>query len=120
MLKPLNSEPLDSTSWLSGFVEGNGHFRVRATHETPAAQHYAKVECVFEIEHAQTTYLCLSYKDCMLSIANLFKTTLKEIKLDTKHPKYRLKTSTLAGNLEVEKYFKNYPLFGKKYLDLID
>jgi len=77
-----------------------------------------RVECVFEMEQAQTTYLGHSTKDCLQNIAIFFKTSIKET--NSKHPKYRVKTVSLAGNLEVEKYFKKFPLFGKKYLDLMD
>lgn len=119
-LKPVNTESLDTTSWLSGFIEADGHFRVRATKGKRTTEHSKKVECVFEIEQAQTTYLGHSTRDCLESIARTFKTTIKETKAETKHPKYRVRTVSLAENIEVEKYFKEFPLYGKKYLDFKD
>lgn len=132
-LKPLNTEPLNSTSWLSGLIEADGSFRVRATepdlvNNTPLfhpnqkkiSTDYARVECVFEFELAQTTFLGHSTKDCLLSLADLFKSSVKETKTGTKHPKYRVKTTSLAGNMEIEKYLEKFPLFGKKHLDFKD
>jgi len=53
-------------------------------------------------------------------IANLFFTTVKSTRMDTKYPQYRLRTTSLKGNIEVEKYLNLYPLFGTKYLDSLD
>jgi len=40
--------------------------------------------------------------------------------MDTKQPKYRVRTTSLKGNIIVENYFLNFPLFGTKYLDFLD
>lgn len=119
VLKPLDIKPLDSTSWLSGFVEADGHFSVRAS-KPNSTNKYGRVECQFELEQAQFTYLGHSTLDCLNNIAKLFKTTVKETKSDTKFPKYRVKTTSLIGNLEVEKYFEKFPLFGTKHLNYKD
>ena len=49
-----------------------------------------------------------------------FLTNVKSIRMDTKQPKYRVRTTSLKGNIIVENYFLNFPLFGTKYLDFLD
>jgi hypothetical protein len=53
-------------------------------------------------------------------IAKLFLTTVKPIRTETKFPQYRIKSTSLKGNLCVENYLLNFPLFGTKYLDSMD
>jgi len=53
-------------------------------------------------------------------IASLLLTTVKTFRMDTKHPQYRIRTTSLKGNIVLENYLLNYPLFGTKYLDLLD
>jgi hypothetical protein len=53
-------------------------------------------------------------------IAILFLTTVKKIRLSTNYPQYRIRTTNLQGNIAVENYLLNYPLFGTKYLDSMD
>jgi hypothetical protein len=53
-------------------------------------------------------------------IAKIFLTTVKPIRTDTQYPQYRVRTTSLTGNLCVESYLLNFPLFGAKYLDFKD
>jgi hypothetical protein len=56
----------------------------------------------------------------MENIAKFLETSLKEIKLNTLNPQYRLRTLNIKSNLILLNYLERYPLFGTKYLDFMD
>ena len=136
---PLNSEPLDSSPWLAGFIEGDGSFQVRAT--APNAKNkYPKVECRFELCQSQTCYNGSSNYSFISDIATFFGSSFKEVVVcegalarprfvdpgkpgtpqNSKFALYRIRTVTLASNIKLENYLDKYPLFSKKYLDYKD
>ena len=45
---------------------------------------------------------------------------MKSIRVDKPKPQYRLRTTSLNGNLVLENYLNTFPLFGSKYLDFKD
>lgn len=49
---PLNLEPLDNNPWLAGFLDGDGHFSVRATAPNEKRKHHI-VECRLELVQRQ-------------------------------------------------------------------
>ena len=42
------------------------------------------------------------------------------IRIESKNPQYRIRTTSLNGNLILVEYLNKYPLFGTKYLDYKD
>lgn len=56
--------------------------------------------------------------DIMLKISNFLECNLKITK-QGKHPQYSARTANLKGNLAVQAYLKEYPLFSGKYLDFL-
>ena len=50
-LLPKSRTPLNSSSWLAGFIEANGHFSIRATEKGA----YPKLECKFELSQVQNS-----------------------------------------------------------------
>ena len=56
----------------------------------------------------------------MKQIGEFLKTEVKGIREDTPTKQYRVRTTSLEGNIEIEKYLRKYPLFGAKYLDSQD
>ena len=50
--KPLNTKPLESDAWVSGFIEADGSFQVRST----LIGKYPKFECKLEISQRQTDH----------------------------------------------------------------
>nr|UKQ56096.1 LAGLIDADG endonuclease [Taiwanofungus camphoratus]WRO45184.1 LAGLIDADG endonuclease [Taiwanofungus sp. YW-2023a] len=113
---PLNSTILSENAWLSGFIEADGHFSLRTTSDTK----YPRVECKLEISQRQKDHNGYNNLVFLSSIAEFLLTEVKPIRINRVKPEYRLRTTSLKGNLIIENYLKKYPLFGSKYLDSID
>jgi LAGLIDADG endonuclease len=114
--KDLDKTPLTSNAWLSSMIESDGHFSVR----TSLGSKYIKLECKMELTQRQNDHNGRTNLIFLEEIANFFLTTVKSIRMDTKYPQYRVRTTSLKGNIIVENYFLKYPLFGTKYLDFMD
>jgi len=114
--KALDTTSLLSNAWLSGFIDADGHFSVR----TSLSSQYKKIECKLEISQRQNDKNGNNNLYFLEEIAKLFLTTVKPIRMETKFPQYRIRTTSLKGNLCVENYLLNFPLFSTKYLDSMD
>lgn len=114
--KSLNNSPLDSNAWLSGFIEADGHFSVRTT----TTSKYPRVECKFELSQRQNDHNSRSNLKFLEIIANFLLCSVKSIRLNRAKPEYRVRTTSLNGNLVLENYLNTFPLFGSKYLDYKD
>jgi hypothetical protein len=114
--KPLDDSSLTSNAWLSGFVEADGSFQVRTT----LSGKYPKLECRLEITQRQTDHNGNSNLGFLEKIAEFLLTTIKSVRLDRPNPEYRVRTTSLQGNLSIYNYLENYPLFGTKSLDAKD
>lgn len=112
---PFDKSQLESNAWLSGFIDADGHFRVRTSDKSP------RLACSFELVQKRLTPLEQSSNFEILSHLSFFlMSNLKETKIHTKHPQYRVRTTSLKGNLVLVNYLIKYPLFSKKYLDFLD
>lgn len=114
--KPLDNSPLQSNAWLSGFLEADGSFHVRTT----LSGKYPKLECKLEVSQRQVDHKGFSNLEFLKKIAEFFNTQVKETRLNRSTPEYRVRTTSLQGNIQVKNYLIKYPLFGTKYLDSID
>lgn len=114
--KPLNMSPLESNAWLSGFIEADGHFSIRTT----TTSKHQRVECKFELSQRQIDHKGRDNLDFLESIAQFLLSSVKAIRKDKPKPEYRLRTTSLNGNLILESYLNNFTLFGSKYLDYKD
>lgn len=114
--KSLNNSPLGSNAWFSGFIEADGQFSVRTT----ATSKYPKVECKFELSQRQIDHNGRNNLDFLEIIANYLLSSVKTIRMDKPKPQYRVRTTSLNGNLVLENYLNTFPLFGSKYLDYRD
>ena len=114
--EPLNNSSLDSNAWLSGFIEADGSFQVRAT----LSGKYPKLECKLEITQRQKDHNGNSNFEFLEKIAEFLLTTVKSVRENRLNPEYRVRTTSLRGNLIFSNYLENYPLFGSKYLDAKD
>lgn len=122
---PLDTSPIISNSWLSGFLDADASFQVR----TSLQSKYTRLGCSLEISQAR---LATPYplKGCsgggedmftiLKSIADLFLVNVNFIRDDRKYPQYRVRTSTLKSNMAVIAYLDYFPLYSSKRLDYQD
>ena len=103
---------LNNSSWLSGFIEADGHFSVRSTLDGK----YPKIECRFELSQRQNDHLGHNNKLFLENISMFLNTSLKNIREKTSYPQYRLRTINLNSNFLLINYLEKYPLFGSKFL----
>lgn len=116
--KPLDQSSIDSNPWLSGFIEGDGHFSIRTS--LGSKKNYPKIECKFELSPRQIDHKGYDNIEFLNHIANYLETEVKKIKMDRLYPQYRIRTVNLKGNIALENYLNNFPLYGSKYLDFTD
>jgi hypothetical protein len=105
-----------SNAWLSGFIEADGHFSLRSTESGK----YPKIECKFELSQRQKDQNKRDNLFFLKEIALNFESQVKSIRNNSDNPQYRIRTTSLKGNLTVVNYLTKYPLFGTKYLDYKD
>jgi hypothetical protein len=115
--KGLNTDSLLSNAWLSGFIEADAYFSLRSTESVK----YPKIDCKFELSQRRKDQ---NQRDIFFfflnEIAISFESSVKFIRSESDNPQYRVRTTSLKGNLAVVNYLTFYPLFGTKYLDYKD
>lgn len=116
---PLNCEPLASNPWFAGFIDGDGHFSVRAT-GSKTKRTNPVVECRFELVQRQIYHNGLSNYEFMYEIAKFLDSKLGVVRSDSAHPQYRVRTINLASNSVLINYLEKYRLFSTKFLDYKD
>lgn len=107
---------INSNSWLSGFIDADGHFSVRTT----LSSKYPKVECKFEISQRQIDHNKQNSYYFLSIIADFLNTTVKEIRITRPKPEYRVRTVNLKENLILIEYLNKYPIFSSKILNYKD
>ncbi len=115
-IKPLDDSDLFSNAWLTGFIEADGSFQVR----TSLKSKYIRLGVSFELTQARKNHDGFSSEKFISKIAKFLFVKLNNIRDISKHPQYRVRTSTLESNLKLKEYLLLYPLIGTKYLDFID
>ena len=112
----VSKEPLNSNPWLSGFIEADASFQVRAT----TSGRYPKLECKLEISQRRKDHKGYDNLDFLKYIAEFLETEVKKIRSDKPKPEYRVRTTNLKGNIQAKNYLLQFPLFGTKHLDSLD
>jgi hypothetical protein len=108
----LDSSPLLSNPWLSGFIDGDGCFKLRNTEKGKK-----KLACYFELSQRK---IDINGKD-LFTIMNLISFNLiTPLKLIINNSQYRLRTNSKISNDILIKYLDKYPLYTSKYLDYLD
>lgn len=116
---PLNCEPLASNPWFAGFIDGDGHFFVRAS-SSKTKRVSPVVECRFELVQRQIYHNGLSNYVFMHEIAKFLNNKLGVVRGERAHPQYRVRTINLASNTILSSYLTKYPLFSSKHLNYLD
>jgi hypothetical protein len=116
--KDLNILPLETTPWLSGFIEADGHFSIRAS--SASGNNPSRIECKFELWQRQIDHKGYDNIKFLEEIAMYLHTSVKKIRMDRLNPEYRVRTVNLKGNINLENYLTHFPLYGSKYLDYVD
>ncbi|AKQ53302.1 laglidadg endonuclease (mitochondrion) [Sclerotinia sclerotiorum 1980 UF-70] len=116
---PLNCEPLGSNPWFAGFIDGDGHFSVRAS-SSKTKRVNPVVECRLELVQRQIYHNGLSNYEFMHDIAKFLNSKLGVVRSDSAHHQYRVRTINLASNMILSSYFTKYPLFSSKHLNYLD
>ncbi len=114
--KPINLENIINTSWLSGFIDADGHFSVR----TSLTGKYSKIECKFELTQRQIDHNGYNNLEFLMKLEKLLISKVKSIRTNSKNPEYRIRTTNLEGNYNLVSYLNEYPLFSSKYLNYLD
>jgi len=114
---PINTSPIFSNSWLSGFIDADGHFHVRYT---SAGKYPSRIACSFELEQRQLDISGGNLYDILFILSVGLFTTVKETKKHTKNPKYRVRTVSIKGNISLISYLTTFPLFSSRHLDYLD
>jgi hypothetical protein len=78
------------------------------------------MECKFEVSQRQNDHNNENNYEYLSLIADLLSTTVKEVRSDKPNPEYRVRTTSLNGNLILVDYLESYPLFSSKYLNYRD
>ncbi len=116
IILPLSVSPLITNSWLSGFIEADGSFKVRTSLESK----YTRLGCSLEITQARLAKNGDDMFSSLKFIADLFNVNINPIRSDHKNPQYRIRTSTIQNNIAVVKYLEIFPLYSSKRLDYKD
>ena len=112
----IDKSPINSNSWFTGFIDADGHFSVRTT----VTSIYPKIECKFELSQRQVDHNGRNNYFFLKIIADFLNSTVKEIRVTKIKPEYRVRTTSLKGNLILVDYLDNFPLFSSKYLNYKD
>jgi hypothetical protein len=112
--KELDNSNFKDNSWLSGFIDSDGHFFVRLRNKS--------VSCGFELVQASSDHKGRSKKEIMLSLAEFFNNKLINITKDYCKGKlqYGIRFSNINSNLKLIDYLSNYPLFSSKFQNYND
>ena len=115
----VSREPLESNSWLAGFIEADASFQVRTT-IAPHSGKYPKFECKLEISQRRLDHNGYDNIYFLTPISEFLETEVKKIRSDKPKPEYRVRTTNLKGNINAKNYLLKFPLFGTKHLDSLD
>lgn len=104
---------LNSNSWLSGFIEADGHFYIRYSPSQIACKFFLEQRMIYPKTGE-------SFKNIMLDIANSLLAYLRiRDRLNIKNNYYIIKAENQTSVNEIINYLDKFPLLSTKYLDYI-
>ena len=112
-----DTSPLDYNSWLAGFIDADGGFKIRNNQKTLTTKR--RIACSLVIEQRMLDPVTgESYNDILLKIANLFQINLLIKNQKTTERNYFNITASSTNSITIIKiYLDMYPLYSSKYLD---
>lgn len=116
-LLPKDSSNLSDNSWLSGFIDADGHFGIRISEAHRCGNARLRIACQFEIVQRQIDISGGDLFGVKNKLTLFLETNLKKVKIESKNPQYRVRTCSLKSNKILINYLNNYPQFSSKYLD---
>ena len=125
----LDSSPLISNSWLSGFIEADGNFysnfTVNSKNIVNSVKYYMRIsQRKFYHKITEDNNYTSSYFPIMNEIKNILKVS-QLIEINRTHGNhnekaYEVRTVKKESCTILIDYLSNYPLFSSKYLDFLD
>jgi uncharacterized protein YvpB len=113
---PLDTSPLNSNSWLSGFIDADGHFSIKGFTLNPKT--YLALQ--FQISQRATDKSGESLEKVMFKIAEFLLVKLNMREFSGKYRQFVISTSNRESNRILIDYLNTYPLLSSKYLDFRD
>ena len=106
-------------------AEADASFQVRTSSTSSpivsrVSSKYPKFECKLEISQRRQDHQGYDNLDFLNYIAEFLETQVKKIRSDKPKPEYRVRTTSLKGNIKAKNYLLQFPLFGTKHLDSLD
>ena len=114
--KEIDISPIDSNSWLSGFIEADGHFYVNLNKKA------SSLSCKFYLNQSSKNHLGLDKIEIMKNISQFLnvKIAIRGNKKYLNYKEYSITTNSVNNNLILINYLDKYPLFSSKHLNYID
>lgn len=113
---PLDSSPLDSNAWLTGFIDSDGCFAIKGFSSNPGTH----LAIQFYLSQRAYDISGMSLTPIMLKLAEFLSVKLSERKIAEKYFQLVINTSNRNSNKILIDYLNTYPLLSSKYLDFKD
>ena len=112
--KEKDISPIESNSWLSGFIDSDGHFYVNLNKKA------SSLSCKFYLNQSTKNHLGLDKIEIMQDLAKFLNIKLATRKKQKNFIEYSVTTNSVENNLRIINYLEKYPLFSSKYLNYKD
>lgn len=113
---PLDTSPLNSNAWLSGFIDADGHFAIKGFSTNPKTH----LGIQFQLSQRNTDKSGESLEKVMLKITEFLLVKLNSRTFSDKYRQFVISTSNRVSNSILIDYLNTYPLLSSKYLDFKD
>uniref|UniRef100_UPI0023F5823A LAGLIDADG homing endonuclease n=1 Tax=Cyathus striatus TaxID=68777 RepID=UPI0023F5823A len=116
LTKDLDVSPIDSNSWLSGFIEADGHFYVNYNKKA------SSLSCKFYLNQSTQNHLGLDKIKIMETLSEFLnvKIASRGNKKFLDYREYSITTNSVINNLKLINYLDKFPLFSSKHLNYLD
>ena len=121
-LLPIDSSSLLSNSWLAGFIDADGGFKIRHTQEirdeSGKLTRKGRIACSLVLEQRMETKSGLSYLKILTTMCNTFNCNLTT-STHSERTYFVFAISSMVQLSLLVSYLDQHPLMGSKYLDYI-